>query len=117
MRKEDLKTGMVVKMDGGELRMVMGGGLMGLNCGGGIALTNVNNDLSVQCDRNIIEVYSEPNFDRNNHIGSDMSWFSRDRKETDKLIYTELIWERKVDELTLEQVCKELGREIKIIEG
>jgi len=111
MRKEDLRTGMVTEDKRGMFRLVWGDALVGFNNDGGIPFSNMNQDLTHNKNKldNVVKVY-QPSI--NGMGGADINFY-KDRIEE----YCELIWERKstTEELTLEQVCKELGRDIKIV--
>ena len=107
MEKSDLKTGMTVQFDNGTYALVMGGAVTGL-CGeyGGRKLNNLEFNT-------INKIFKEGS----NYDGSDLIWKIQSYKQVEKYFLGELLWERppKVEELTLEQVCEELGREIKIV--
>ncbi len=113
MKKSDLKTGMIVEMADGAKRLVIANTLMGLKSGdGGISMQFVNDDLTLdtQLHEDIVKVYSEPQDGKDNHIGSDITWFMRDGCTN----YSRCIWKRPEPvEMTLEQVCKELGKILK----
>ncbi len=117
MRKKDLKTGMIVELVDGEKRLVIANTLIGLVSGsGGIAMSYVNDDLTLDTvlHGDIVKVYSEPHSDRpDHHIGSDLGWFMH--PNCTKL--SKLLWERQAEEMTLEQVCEMLGKDIKIVKG
>ena len=104
--KADLKDGMVVKYANGNKRMVLGEHLIGNRKYG--PLDEYNEDLTnmYTSELTIVEVYIcnataiEDIFDKH-----DLT----------------LIWERKEkpepEEMTIEEICKALGKEIKIIKG
>lgn len=102
--KKDLKNGDMVKLRNGTIGII----LLGIDClltaeTGGYCLKYVKNDLThdTYSDRDIVAVYRT-----NNPEMVSFRSFNRD----------ELVYERKeVEEMTLEEVCKALGKEIKIV--
>jgi hypothetical protein len=107
MKKSDLKTGMLVVFRSGKEGVVLLGHYDGIDnniiwmfrTNTWTALKYVNEDLTngLSIEHDVIEVYSTPVYN-----------------PTQKKY---LLWEREkpVEELTLAEVCKELGREVKII--
>jgi len=113
MKKKDLKTGMIVRTNEGELRVMLAGTAIGVGKSGGIINDRINSDLTVDCgDRDITHVYSEP------QKATDLSGnFEFWLKDDNILKHCELLWERQPpQEMTLEEVNKELGYKVKIIE-
>lgn len=122
MTREDLKTGMIVELANGNLAMVMGNAISTIHkedkYDGGCPISDYNYDLVRRSDINwdtgwdIVKVYKE----RNRFSGASLHW--RLRKENTHMLLGELIWERyqdETEEMTLEQICEELGRNIVII--
>lgn len=99
--KADLKDGMVVEYRDGSRRMVLGDKVIGYNYYNDLA--SYNNTLESKFDETTInKVYKSTSINLNNYFN----------KEN-----LTLIWERKeVEEMTLAEVCKLLGKEIKIIQ-
>ena len=102
--KKDLKNGDMVKLRNGTIGII----LLGIDClltseTGGYCLKYVENDLThdTYSDRDIIAVYRT----------NDPEMVSFRTFE-----HCELVYERKeVEEMTLAEVCKALGKEIKIV--
>ncbi len=121
MNKQDLKTGMIVELKDGEYRIVLGGSLMGIaGTGGAYALKWVHDDLTIDGGREpIVAIYDEPHADDDEYIGASAGWFERARIDM-ILNHTKCIWRKPKPpaiEMTLEQVCEELGKDIKIVKG
>ena len=105
MKKSDLKTGMLIETADNRLRLVWGNTLIGIDNAGGVSLNDIKEDLRSTVNypsSTIIKIYKEP-IDLNG--AGLVFWFSHPHSLLNR---TELLWE---------QVCKELGREIKIIKG
>ena len=121
MKKEDLRTGMLVEIsnDGG-LRIVLGNALMGVaGTNGGIAMKFVDDNLTMNRVNggHITAVYEELHKDCSNYVGAGIEWFARTSSD-DILLMAKCIWRRpKPVEMTLEQVCDLLGKNIKIVKG
>ena len=99
--KADLKDGMVVEFKNGQKRLVLGDKLIGSN-----AYTYVSN-----FKENLVsDIYNLTI----NKVYKPTAQFLRDIFEDNCLT---LIWERKEEpvEMTLAEVCKALGKEIKIV--
>jgi len=115
MTKNDLKTGMIVETRDNEYALIMGNAVLTLedNNGGGAPLSLYNEEMLYRGEKewDIVCIYAE----RTDLSGSSLEW---KLKNSDFLI-GELIWEREseIKEMTPEQVCKELGKEIKIVKG
>ena len=107
MERNDLKTGMTVQFNNGAYALVIGGAFVGLcHDFGGQKLDRL--------DFNTIDrIFNEGT----DYDGSDLIWKVNSKERVEKYFLGELLWEKepKVEELTLEQVCKELGRDIKIV--
>lgn len=105
--KAMLKTGMAVELADGRLAMVYENAqneLFFINQGGSIKVAEYDENLAnTNSEWNISKIYG---FRHSNHYLNEVSTNRR-----------YLLWERpvEVEEMTLEQVCKELGREIKIV--
>ena len=99
--KENLKSGMVAKLRDGGVCLLFGDKLIDED--GYILLDKYCEDLTcaVSSQLDIMAVYSTE------HI--------KTLSDALTLNYTTLVWER-VDKMTLEQVCEELGRKIEIVE-
>ena len=99
--KENLKSGMVAKLRDGGVCLLFGDKLIDED--GYILLDKYCEDLTcaVSSQLDIMAVYSTE------HIET--------LSDALTLNYTTLVWER-VDKMTLEQVCEELGRKIEIVE-
>ena len=113
MTLQDLKTGMLVRTRDKRLRLVIANSIIGIGTSGGIGLINYNNDFK-SCQYSsfdIIEVYSEPISEHIYAMGIEL-WLKKEAF----LKYCELLWkEEEVIEMTMEDVCKALGKNIKII--
>ena len=118
MKKSDLKTGMIVEMNNGDLRMVLGNALMGMaGASGGITLAFVDDELLVRRNhaQSIVKVFEEAEKSRNNYIGADVSWFSRASKDT-ILCHTVCLWTRaEPKNMTIIEIEKILGYRIKVV--
>ena len=99
--KADLKDGMVVEYDDGRRRLVLGDRFIGNN--GNAFMHEFNEDLKFNHSYIVI-----------NKIYESTAWYLNDIFKDDCLT---LIWERKPEpvEMTLAEVCKALGKEIKIV--
>ena len=99
--KDNLKSGMVAKLRDGGVCLLFGDKLIDED--GYILLDKYCEDLTcaVSSQLDIMAVYSTE------HIET--------LSDALTLNYTTLVWER-VDKMTLEQVCEELGRKIEIVE-
>ena len=109
--KSDLKNGMIVEYENGCKRMVLNGNLLGLEIGH-MSLDCFDDDLKSTYDTklNINKVYV-----CNTNDPSGLT----DLFDNDNLA---LIWEREEEkpepvEMTLEEICAALGKEIKIVKG
>ena len=108
--KADLQNGMIVEYANGWKRMVLNGNLLGIK-NGHSPLTNFLDDLKCKWDQdlNINKVYTCKTIDLTGLL-----------EAFDEHNLT-LIWERKEEpkpvEMTIEEVCKTLGKEIKIVKG
>ena len=115
MTKQDLKTGMIVEMENGEKRLVIANTLMGLKAGdGGVSMEFVRDDLTLDSvlHGDIVKVYSEPQEEKTDHIGSDISWFMRDGCTE----YSRCIWKRATPkDITVAEIEKILGYKIKVV--
>lgn len=114
MTKHHLKTGMVVEMECGHYGLVMGNAILDLSSyqksNGGCNLIEYHENLIHIDDTRwtINKVYAE----NNDLAGAGMEFYIRENKS----ILGELIWKRKPEEMTIEEVCKALGKLIKIVE-
>ena len=112
MKKNDLRTGMTLVNAKGEVMMVLLNNMLSTFSGDGrdtvmyeegmwgeLSSFNMNLTKDHTPGLDIVEVYK----------GSISSPFQK----------TDLIWKRAkvVEELTLSEVCKELGRDVKIVKG
>ena len=113
MTLQDLKTGMLVRTRDKKLRLVIANSIIGIGASGGMGLFNYNNDFK-SCQYSsfdIIEVYSEP-FSKYIYSAGIELWL----KQEAFLKHCELLWkEEEVIEMTMEDVCKALGKNIKIV--
>ena len=104
--KADLKPGDVIKFRGGLVGMVIGVPNMIVTQNGCYNLKFTNDDLTNRCgyeDYDIVEV-------RHPRTKSEYQF------NIIKYQYGDLVYERKeAEEITLEEVCKLLGKEIKIV--
>lgn len=109
MTKNDLQNGMVVQFEDGCIGYVIGDAICGEH--GGTHLSDFNNDFT---SRNISNRIIKTIYDVPNSAGYSILNLL-DKIQTNPKDFT-ILWERKeVEEMTLEQICKELGKEIKII--
>lgn len=108
-RKEDLRTGDIVKFGGGELGIVISDlGVIACKNGGWIDFNSVKDDLTSSFVREKYDIIAvrRPN---------EKSACAFDAFGCERGI---LIYERKEpEEMTLAEVCKLLGKEIKIVKG
>ena len=106
--KADLQNGMIVEYANGWKRMVLNGNLLGIK-DGHASLTDFLDDLKCKWgqDLNINKVYI---------CNTDALTGLPDVFDKHNLT---LIWERKPEpvEMTIEEICKALGKEIKIVKG
>ena len=108
--KADLQNGMIVEYANGWKRMVLNGNLLGIK-DGHAPLTNFLDDLKCKWDQdlNINKVYTCKAIDL---MGLPEAFYDHNLT---------LIWERKEEpkpvEMTIEEICKALGKEIKIVKG
>ncbi len=114
MKKEDLESGMILDLENNKRGLILDNEIFlikkGENFSGSLSLSFIDNNFILQ-NYNIFAVY-KPLTPKDTNIGTDLQSFMFD----DYIMKT--IWTRQnTEELTLEQVCKELGREIKIIKG
>jgi hypothetical protein len=115
MTKSDLKTGMVCKHMGGFHSLILGNACVVLDANkGGVPLYNFTKDLHYIHKENqsfwdIVEVYGE----REQASGSDMMF----KIANIEYIKGDLLWkcEDEPVEMTMEEICKALGKNIKII--
>lgn len=113
---KDLKTGMIVETTDGILRLIWSNTAIALSdSGGGVPVSTLsfkkdNEDWSA----NVVKVYSEPNYE----MRADMTWWIEDKNCIERT-KAELLWEYKepVLEMTLEEICNALGKNIKIVKG
>lgn len=105
----DLKPCMVVKRRDEELRIVTAStnGLLFTYCGIWKDFSSYNDDMTYKDgfhDYDIMKVYGY----------SDLQYMAIDVTEKNR----DLLWERieEPEEMTLEEICKELGRNVKIVE-
>lgn len=112
-----LKTGMLVRTKDNDLRLILGNTAISLNDEGGVGL----DDMSMQGKTNrnpyssyiISEVYSEPKAE-GDFLGASMNWW----KQADRFLkYSTLLWkyDEPIEEMTMSEVCKALGKNIKIV--
>lgn len=103
MKKADLKTGMILELDDGEKAMVLLDTDQGDIASGQtwFPLTSLDNDLYDSCNR-VMRIYQP----ESNREYAQKNW-----------VQARLIWTRpeEVVEMTLAQVCKSLGKTVKII--
>lgn len=113
MKKVDLKTGMLVKIKNGKYLKVTRDNVINKTTAtvlegsnnGVMSWDSINEDLSTNSGNiyNIVKVFSPKSMSK---------IFSFDPKDHN------LIWEKvEVVEMTLEEVCKELGKDIKIVQN
>ena len=122
----DIKTGMLVKMGDGVLRLCIGNTLISMDKGG-LGLSLFEEDFTTKkmnVKHNIVKVYDEPNKNRQvDWFGADMSFWLGDEHF---LNYSELLWEYtepevepepepEVEELTITEIEKRLGIKIKVV--
>lgn len=104
--KADLQNGMVIRYRNGEKRIILNSNIMGNGCF--IPFEQMNDNLThyANNDYDIIKVYRSSGCTINDYL--------KDHNLT-------LIWERKEKpepvEMTIEEICKALGKEIKIVKG
>lgn len=108
--KADLKTGMVVELADGERMIVINDSIVGIN--GWMPLYKYDENLkeSTYHDLDINKVWEQRSF------VSFIQMFHTDWLDEDR--FGHKLYDRNdpvVEEMTLEQVCEELGRTIKII--
>ena len=116
MEIEDLRTGMLILTGEDELRMVVGNKTIKEYPRNGTLLTKYTFKQSKD-KYSIKKVFAEPI--AKYIIDADRAYWLSNHKFLDfDHCDTEIIWEpAKIEEMTIEDVCKELGREIKIVKG
>jgi hypothetical protein len=101
---------MIVEYDNGNRRLVFGDHLIGINASA--PLTDFKDDLTGYFDLDINKVYCHKKGEHACHITLTNMFGDDD---------ITLIWERKEKpepvEMTIEEICKALGKEIKIVKG
>jgi len=115
MRKEDLKTGMILEFKDGTRGLMLDDEIFfirkdGANFSGSRSRSCMNKNLEIDEDKRVNKVFV-PNTPKHTNIGYGLSSFIFDKQ------YKTLVWERQVTEMTLEQVCAALGKDIKIVKG
>ena len=108
MKAEDLKTGMIVVFETEERGLVLDNEIF---------LVDTNHKFcgSIHrrrgCERGIVKVYT-PKTPANTNIGANLTSFMYMEDS-----FFNLVWEHKepIEEMTLEQIYKELGREVKVV--
>jgi len=113
MRKEDLKTGMILEFAGGSRGLMLDDEIFFINKSGGFSGSRsrscIDSNFALGGRGNIMKVFV-PNTPKDTNIGYGLNSFIFD------VNYKELLWER-AEEMTLEQVCELLGKDIKIVKG
>jgi len=114
MKKCDFRSGLILEFDDGNRGLVLDQEVFLFRkdtkkFSGSLSLSFYNDKKFKLSNYRLMAVY-QPNTPRDTNIGADINWFmSRDD-------YKRKIWTRPdPEEMTLEEVCKELGREIKIV--
>ena len=120
MIMEDLKTGMLVRTKDNRLRLILSSTALAIdnNFGGGCDLSEMSfydsHKIldSKRIPYTIIEVYAEPK----KILKADLNWWI----QQERLITVggaELLWKYETPpiEMTMEEVCKALGKNIKIV--
>ena len=115
MKKEDLKTGMVLEFGNGDRGLMLDDEIFLISkssrkFGGSLSRSLIVQTTFKLREKIIVAVYV-PNTPKNNNIGIRLGDFLFHST------WLDCVWKRGEEELTLSQVCKELGREIKIIKG
>ena len=111
MKKEDLQPGQIVKFKAGNIGIMIGTTAVGTDEGTSSDL--MHDECISKGNYPITEVYTvNPSTELN--AGLDF-WFKYDINNL--LSECTLVWEasKPIEEMTLDQVCKALGREIKLI--
>jgi hypothetical protein len=111
MKREDLQQGQIVKFKKGNLGIMVGSTALTLN--GGVSTDLMNAECISKGSFPATQVY---NIRPDAKLNADIAYFL-DFPEHRILDYCKLVWEAPapIEEMTLEQVCKELGRDIKIV--
>ena len=118
MELKDIKTGMLVRTGDNLLRLVLGNTLVSLNdAGGGAYLPNTNMEHVGPPSRWIKQVFSEPYDKGGTNLGGSMGFWIKDESLLTKTT-SKLLWEyRESVDMTLEEVSKALGKNVRIIDG
>ena len=115
MRKEDLKTGMILEFNDKTRGLMLDDEIFfirkeGSNFSGSRSRSCLNENLEIRGGKIVKKIFV-PNTPKHTNIGYRLGSFMFDKN------YKTLVWERKTIEMTLEQVCKELGKDIEIVKG
>ena len=118
MEKANFKSGMILHFENEDKGLLLDNEIflfrhVSKNFSGSISLSNYNEQTKKINSYKLIKV-SQPITPKATNIGIDLNNFMNARP------YQNLVWkeyQKKTEELTLDQICKELGREIKIIKG
>ena len=105
MKNTELKTGMiVVEIATNTRRIVIGNTAMGIIRDGGRPISHICMD--------DVKVYDMPVQPDGSHVGADLTWaINEDRIDH----YCKLLHDPCTEEMTMDEVCKALGRNVKII--
>jgi len=116
MLKKDFKSGMILHFENGDKGLLLDQEIFLFNkksdFSGSLSLSYYNENKKSLNKFQLIKVL-KPNTPKTTNIGANLSSFMNN------INHKILVWEKPkhIEELTLEQICKELGRDIKIIKG
>ena len=115
MTKEDLKTGMILEFTNESRGLILDNEIFFINKNGGFSGSRsrscISDNFAISGRGDIIKVFV-PNTPEDTNIGYGLNAFMFD------VDFKILVWEKhEVEEMTLEQICKSFGREIKIVKG
>lgn len=115
MKIEDLKTGMLILDKQDALKMVVGNIAIGIAPYGATTLENYTFKQNNTCN-SIQKIFAEPKPKYVFNAGMEF-WLGKKEFLNPANSYTEVLWEAKPEEMTMDEICKELGREIKIVKS
>ena len=98
MKVEDLKTGMLVLMKDGALRLIIGGSAIGGIKHGGISVKNLKFNKESKTNLHVVDkVYAEPKEVCNEHYAGDMEFWLGRKHFLDSQYSPEILWQRRPD--------------------
>jgi hypothetical protein len=109
MTKNDLKTGMLVELRKGTIGMVLNGIISTKGAEYTADISDFENDLTI-INQNEFDIMKVSEVLTNSRLAHTKHW-------NESVLYSHLKWTRPnpVKEMTVEQIIKELGYEVKIV--